>query len=64
MIVVMTRMITIIRPCQYHHGRRDLLSGSIRDAEDAAMIVIITAVSNAKDATMIVIILVIIFIII
>ena len=63
MIVVMTRMITIITP-RSHHGRRHLLSGSIGDAEDAAMIVIITAVSDAKDATMIVIILVIIFIII
>ena len=53
MIVVMTRMITIITP-HSHHGRRHLLSGSIGDAEDAAMIVIITAVSDAKDATMIV----------
>ena len=64
MIVVMTRMITSSRPRQYHHGRRHLLSRSIGDAEDAAMIVLITAVSDAKDATMIVIILVIIFIII
>ena len=63
MIVVMMRMITIITP-HSHHGRRHPLSGSIGDAEDAAMTVIITAVSDAKDATMIVIILVIIFIII
>ena len=42
-------------PCQNQHGRRHLLSGSIGDAEDAAMIVI-TAVGDAKDATMIVII--------
>ena len=48
----------------YHHGRRHLLSGSIGDAEDAAMMVIITAVSDAKDATMIVFFLVIIFIIV
>ena len=39
----------------YHHGCRHLLSRSIGDAEDAATIVIITAVSDAKDATMIVI---------
>ena len=38
--------------CHYHHGRCHLLSRSIGDAEDAAMIVIITAVSDAKDATM------------
>ena len=44
------------RPCHYHHGRRHLLSRSIGDAEDAAMIVIITADSDAKDDTMIVII--------
>ena len=62
MIVVMMRMITTITP-HSHHGRRHLLSGSIGDAEDAPMIVIITAVSDAKDATMIVVILVIIFII-
>ena len=58
MIVVMARVITIITP-HSHHGRRHLLSGSIGDAEEAATIVIITAVSDAKDATMIVIILVI-----
>ena len=45
-------------------GRRHLFSRSIGDAEGAAMIVVITAVSDAKDATMIVIILVIIFLII
>ena len=52
-----------MRP-HYRHGRRHLSSGSIGDAEDAAMIVVIAAVSDAKDATMIVIIPVIIFIII
>ena len=41
-----------------------VISGSIGDAEDAAMIVRITAVGDAKDPTMIVITLVIIFIII
>ena len=50
------------RPWHYHHDRRHLLAGSIGDAEDATMMVIIAAVSDAKDATMIVIILVIIFI--
>ena len=49
----MTRMITTSR-----------LSGSIGDAEDAAMLVIVTAVGDAKDATMRVVILVIIFLII
>ena len=65
MIVVMTRMITIITPARAivcHHGRRHLLSSSIGDAEDATTTVIITADSDAKNATMIVIILVIIFI--
>ena len=37
MIVVMTRMITIIT-----HARAIILLGSIGDAEDAAMIVIMT----------------------
>ena len=41
-----------------------VISGSIGDAEDAAMIVSITAVSDAKDPTMIIIALVIIFFII
>ena len=49
MIVVMAQMITIITP-HSHHCRRHLLSGSIGDAENAAMIAIITAVSDAKDA--------------
>ena len=48
----------------YHHGCRHFLSGSIGDADNAAMMVIITAVGDAKDATMIVIILVVIFLII
>ena len=51
-------------PCHYHHGRRHLLSGSINDTEDAAMIVVMTAVGDTQDATMIVVILVIIFLII
>ena len=47
-----------------HHGHHHLLFGSVADAEDVTMKVIITAVSDAKDATMIVVVLVIIFIII
>ena len=66
MIVVMMRMIMIIRPVPLSSWSSSSLnlSGSIGDAEDAAMLVIITAVGDAKDATMIVIILVIIFLII
>ena len=45
MILVMTRMITISTP-PFHHGRRHLLSGSIGDAEDAALIVIILMSSH------------------
>ena len=51
MIVAMTRTITTARPCHYHHGRRHLLSGSIGDAEDAARVIIMKAVSDAKNAT-------------
>ena len=36
----------------YHHCHRHLLFGSVADAEDVTMIVIITDVSDAKDATM------------
>ena len=64
MIVVMTRMITIITTVPLSSWSSSSLSRSIGDAEAAAMIVLITADGDAKDATMIVILLVIIFVII
>ena len=57
MIDVMTRMITILTP-PFSSWSSSSLIRQIGDANDAAMIVITTAVSDAKGATMIVIILV------